>query len=713
MKLRVKVPLFAVMLCLVSCAVIGILGYVQSRNALYENAVKRLDFVAQIKTDQLTRSLGAITGQLEGLTRSEAVSTGVENLVSAYGTEKPEDIRAAYAKPEWDREQRMAVTGENSRSIYGWRHIGLHGAFVATLRSTDLSDIYVVQPDGQVIYSVTKSDAFLDNIGKMGDSPLATAARQAMKLPRGQWVFQDFAAYDSGEDKASAFWAIPVYPLTAGNDNRQPNGVVIFRLSSDKVTSLLSATEADGSVQDNFLAGSDGVIRSNRTAGPDATAPALSYTVSAEMRQAFSAGQMGDMVASDALAGRLFASYRSISIADRNFFVVAAQSEARALAAVDAMGKAMLILTVIVVAVIAVLSIFLGSRLTGPIQQMAGVMRRLADRELDVEVPHLNRKDEISDIASAVQVFKENARRMQEMEGERAEAERRAEEEKRRAMDQLATRFEQSVGNLVKTLVQHVDGVRHRAEEMSKATDEAKSQAALVAGSSELSSGNVQAVSAAAEELAVTVREISSQMSRAASMSRQASEEAARGDARVQALAATAQQIGDVITLIQDIAEQTNLLALNATIEAARAGDAGKGFAVVASEVKNLANQTANATKDIRTQIEQIQSASRDAVDTIKAIADVVQSLEQMNTAVASAVEQQGATTEEIARNTQEAASGAGQVSDGIARVSAASVRTGEEAGEVMTMCGDLASSTKALEKEVLQFVGSIRSGQG
>src|SRR3546814_2649093 len=135
---------------------------------------------------------------------------------------------------------------------------------------------------------------------------------------------------------------------------------------------------------------------------------------------------------------------------------------------------------------------------------------------------------------------------------------------------------------------------------MTQATDEARSEATVVAGSSEQSSTNVQAVSAAAEELAATVAEIGEQMIRAARMSRQATEEAERGDSRIQALAATAQQIGDVITLIQDIAEQTNLLALNATIEAARAGEAGKGFAVVASEVTSLASQTARATEEIR-----------------------------------------------------------------------------------------------------------------
>ncbi|MEQ8817142.1 MAG: HAMP domain-containing methyl-accepting chemotaxis protein [Thalassobaculum sp.] len=358
-----------------------------------------------------------------------------------------------------------------------------------------------------------------------------------------------------------------------------------------------------------------------------------------------------------------------------------------------------------------IVAIVLGRGLTGPIREMTGSMRRLADNDLEVEVPGLRRRDEIADIAQAVQVFKDNALRMREMESRQAEAGRRAEDEKRRLMDELAGSFEATVGAIVQGLAGYVSDVRARAEAMSQATDEARSQATVVAGSSERSSTNVQAVSAAAEQLAATVTEIGQQVGRAAAMSRQATEEARRGDGRVQALAATAQQIGEVLTLITDIAEQTNLLALNATIEAARAGEAGRGFAVVASEVKSLAGQTAKATENIRAQIEEIQAASRDAVDTIKSIAEVVQSLEQMNSAVASAVEQQGATTQEIARNTQEAASGASLVSSGIADVSAASERTGEGAAEVLHMCGELAASTGTLEREVGEFVRRIRTG--
>jgi len=349
--------------------------------------------------------------------------------------------------------------------------------------------------------------------------------------------------------------------------------------------------------------------------------------------------------------------------------------------------------------------------ITGPIRSMTGAMDRLAADDLDVEVPGRDRKDEIAEMAKAVQVFKENAERMRRLEAEKVEADRHAAEEKQRIMEELAGSFERSVGGVVQSLSGFVGDVRERAETMAETSELARQQATSVASSSEEASANVQAVSAAAEELAASVTEIGSQVARAAEMARRASEEARRGDARIQALAETATRIGDVITLIQDIAEQTNLLALNATIEAARAGEAGKGFAVVASEVKNLASQTAKATEDIRTQIEDIQESSRDAVTAIQTIGEAVGELDQMNGAVAAAVEEQSATTNEIARNTQEAAAGSSMVSNAIVEVSSASERTGESAAAVLSMCGELSGAADTLSREVQDFLGRIRAG--
>jgi methyl-accepting chemotaxis protein len=356
------------------------------------------------------------------------------------------------------------------------------------------------------------------------------------------------------------------------------------------------------------------------------------------------------------------------------------------------------------------IAILLARSLVRPIGSMTSAMQSLANNDLSVAVPGLERKDEIADMARAVQVFKENAERVNTLEAEEEQRKQQAEQEKRRAMAELADHFEGSVGGVVRQLISFAQDVRTRAENMEIASNDAGERATACAGSSEQSSANVQAVSAAAEELAATVHEIGRQVGQAASMAKQASDETGRGDAQVKALAETAARIGDVITLIQDIAAQTNLLALNATIEAARAGEAGKGFAVVANEVKSLASQTAKATDEIRAQIEQVQSASEEVVQAIGGIGAAVNQLDELNAAVASAVEEQGATTQEIARNTQEAAQGTQHVTDAIAEVSNATVKTGQDAGEVLQMCGTLSQSVETLEREVESFLTRVRS---
>ena len=269
---------------------------------------------------------------------------------------------------------------------------------------------------------------------------------------------------------------------------------------------------------------------------------------------------------------------------------------------------------------------------------------------------------------------------------------------------------------LAKRMLEVVDVVasastelRASSEGLSSTVEESSRQAATVAAASEQTSANVQTVAAATEELSASIGEISHQVTQSARVADKAVSEAESTNVQVKGLAEAAQKIGKVVELIKEIASQTNLLALNATIEAARAGEAGKGFAVVASEVKTLANQTAKATEDIAAQIANIQQATGGTVAAIESIRGTIDEISQIATAIASAIEEQGVATREIAKNVQQAAQGTQEVSTNITGVTRAAAAADEAAGQVMVAAADLSKQSETLRGEVDKFLADMR----
>ena len=210
--------------------------------------------------------------------------------------------------------------------------------------------------------------------------------------------------------------------------------------------------------------------------------------------------------------------------------------------------------------------------------------------------------------------------------------------------------------------------------------------------------------------MAASVNEISRQVQESSRIATEAVGQAQKTDTRISELSQAAGRIGDVVKLITAIAEQTNLLALNATIEAARAGAAGKGFAVVAQEVKQLASQTAKATDEIRGQIAGMQTATNESVTAIKEIGDTIDRISQIATTVATAVEEQGASTQEIARNVQQAAHGTAQVTGNISEVTRGATETGSASSQVLSAAKSLSGDSGRLRTEVSKFLTSVRA---
>ncbi|WP_019961748.1 methyl-accepting chemotaxis protein [Woodsholea maritima] len=342
-----------------------------------------------------------------------------------------------------------------------------------------------------------------------------------------------------------------------------------------------------------------------------------------------------------------------------------------------------------------------------PVRQTTDIALRLSNGAIDDQVRAHNRKDEIGDLLRALENFRQKLQLQREMEAEKVT--RDHEEWARQAkLRDLVDQFRLRIGDVVKSVADEVlrmENVARRSKDtIGQATKDVQSSDQASSRASEA----VSAVSAAAQELVASISEIGHQTNSAQSVVHSAVEVASKTDAQVRTLTEAATRITEVVDLINDISNQTNLLALNATIEAARAGEAGKGFAVVAEEVKRLAEQTAQATGDIASQVSAVQSSSEASVKALAEIAQAINKVTEISSGIAGAVEQQTSVTQEISQSITTAADGARASAEAVGRVSRSMDETVEQADQVYAVSQAIAASKTALEHAIDEFISVI-----
>ena len=346
----------------------------------------------------------------------------------------------------------------------------------------------------------------------------------------------------------------------------------------------------------------------------------------------------------------------------------------------------------------------------GPIASLTTVMEALTAGRRGIVVPHTGLRTEVGRMARATDVFREALAQREALQAERAAEDERMRAERRRERLALADTFASTVATVVDTVgrvAETIGGTARRVDGIARSTSERAGTVATAAGAA---ASDVATVASATEELSSAIDEVGRQMHQAGTVSATAARQAERTNVIVRDLSDATHRIGEIVDLINAIASQTNLLALNATIEAARAGEAGRGFAVVAQEVKNLAQQTGNATEEIAQQIATVQNVTGDAVAAIRDITTTVEEITAISRSIIAAVEEQTGATREIARSIDDVARGTGEVRSNIAAVDQSTRDTTAAAASMVAASGDLDEVAGRLRREVDGFVARIRA---
>ena len=704
-KLTFKIPALIFLAALIAGLGNSLVGMILSSAAQQEAVERQLETVVDDRALALKSYLETIRSDLISLSSSPVAFAAIRSfnddwsalpggtptdfLQAAYITDNP---NPAGSKDELDRAQGSQGYHETHGYYHPW--------YRSFLRAKGFYDIFLFDTEGNLIYTVFKE---LDYATNFVDGPYASTGLgrvyQGALAAKGDVVFDDFEGYSPSNGAPASFIARSV----TDNDGTVV-GVLAFQMPIDRLNEVMQESAGLGETGDTVIVGTDGLRRSDSRFATESAL--LEETIAWPGTENALAG--GEGVIEGDIGGReKLIGYRSVNFIGTTWGVLASIDSAEAFAAEKEMILFELLMGGAVLLFALIAGVLFSRTITTPLGRITGVMSTVSAGAYAVEVPERDRKDEIGDIARALEVFRRNGQEADKMRGEQERMRERNEEERVEALRAMARTVETESGKAVENVSDETTLMANQAQDMARSAGQVEQNSQAVAAAAQEALANVESVSAATEELAASIEEISARVNDGATNAREAMSVGRESQATIESLAEAAKQIGTVVVLIDDIAQQTGLLALNATIEAARAGDAGKGFAVVASEVKNLASQTAKATGEITGQIHEIQAITERSVEAVRTMVERIGTIDEISTSVATAVEEQQAATQEIARNVSETASAARDVASNIELVSAEARSNMDAASAVQAASVNVKAAIENLKQLVVRVVRS------